>query len=585
MKAYLLAMFLIVLAVPSYAKITETKTVCGLTDCYSLFDSSADLTAVVGNKATPVNGIWDYGKFLTKKGTINNTVIEVMGKNTIKISGTIAAGSHNLFGFSILGDESNLNSTWWNSSFGSYLTVIKNFTDTVPCILYPVNGTNGINTANLITGGLQQKNGYDTAFIYSDNLTENTRWFMASYNDLNYTYGNNTAKTTLFLLYNGTDITDTAMYIASPTASYLRNISFANIFSCVPTLTHYYEFAGTTNDAFNYVLTGDSPMSPVGAIYNASGMYGYGVSFVNGQYFITAALSSPIAGKNVAGMSAWVVPRSQLMGDVMGIVPTSGGCIDECFWIESQVPIGSDTARLGCGLDTNSGGGMAVSYKVTLGAWTHIFCNKNTTHISIYLNGVMVNSSANSGTWASATRPLSVGSHPNNYGVGTATVDSVKFYNTNQTDAYILAEYNARYGLYFGNMTTNPPPSINYNVSFFPPTPEDNLTTGFDLVYVFNVSAFSTVGYNLSLEMNGVNHSLTAVNNFSSYIPTLSGATVYSYIGYIIYSGNINRTERRTLILSGMTQTELDARFKITDLTNLLLIFAVFGLLYMLVRH
>jgi hypothetical protein len=588
MRTYLLAVFLIVLAVPALAKITEISTSCGITDCASVYSISADIPAIsIGIKKTIENGLYDYGIFNVKRGMINNTVIEITGKNTIRISGTIPAGSKNLFGFSFMGDISHLNSTWWNSSFNSYLPVIVNFTDNVACILYPVNGTNGINTAALVAAGLMRPDSFDTAFIYADN-TETSRWVMPSYRDGNTTYGNNSAKTTLFLMYNGTDLTNTSMYIASAGAVYLRNVSYANIFGCNAALKYYYEIEGKSADTFNFLSVGDTPMTANGgAIYNLSGLFGYGISYNGaGQYFMTAALTSPIQSSNSAAMSAWVLPRSQLAGDLFSIVPTAGGCVDECFWAESSVPVGADTARIGCGVDTNSGGGQVVSYAATLGQWAFLFCNKNTTHNSMFLNGVLVNTTTNAGTWAGATRPLTIGAHPNNYNTGSATIDTVKFYNAAQTPAYILAEYNARYGLYFGNVTTQPPVPVNCTISFASPTPDNNITLPLDSMDILiNATVHTTHTINVSIEISGTNYTLSYSNNNTNYAPALAAAHKYNYVIRISnLLGCINETETRIIIISGMTAAELASRFKISDLINMFLIIIIIGLFYVLLK-
>lgn len=128
MRYLFLVLLLILLAMPiTFAKVAEIKTTCGLLDCESYFIIDQDLTAMKGMKAsiTAVDSKstsnetmkYDYGDFLVEQGKLNNVVIEIIDKETIKISGKINGATQNLWGFSILGDDSHLHSTWWNSTW------------------------------------------------------------------------------------------------------------------------------------------------------------------------------------------------------------------------------------------------------------------------------------------------------------------------------------------------------------------------------------------------------------------------------------------------------------------------------------
>lgn len=117
--SYFFILFMFLLAMPTFAKITEISTNCDLSDCVSYFNIDRDLTAYVGTKASVdiQNSRYSLGDFINHIGSVNDVKIEIVDKYTIKISGSIDGASNNLWGFSLLTDYSHINSTWWNSSY------------------------------------------------------------------------------------------------------------------------------------------------------------------------------------------------------------------------------------------------------------------------------------------------------------------------------------------------------------------------------------------------------------------------------------------------------------------------------------
>lgn len=161
--SYFLIGFMILLAIPAYAKVTEISTTCDMFYCESYYNIDRDLSVYVGIKnIAEREGSYAYGEIVKHIGSINDVTVEITNKNIIKVSGYIEGGTDNLWGFSLLGDTSHLNSTWWNSSFyyrrnfiinGSYVKgnftnfpLLINITDNN--ISYFANGSKNIAFAN-----------------------------------------------------------------------------------------------------------------------------------------------------------------------------------------------------------------------------------------------------------------------------------------------------------------------------------------------------------------------------------------------------------------------------------------------------
>jgi len=121
----------------SHAKLSEIETKCDMFDCYTILETDFEMDSELTAKSYDVNIAEKKAlnpslkaEFNIPKETqgIKDMKIELMDKNTIKVSGTIKAGSKNLWGLSIFGDDSFMNSTWWNFTWWYYTNI--SFTET-----------------------------------------------------------------------------------------------------------------------------------------------------------------------------------------------------------------------------------------------------------------------------------------------------------------------------------------------------------------------------------------------------------------------------------------------------------------------
>ena len=123
-----------------------------------------------------------------------------------------------------------------------------------------------------------------------------------------------------------------------------------------------------------------------------------------------------------------------------------------------------------------------------------------------------------------------------------------------------------------------------------PPTPENDTSVGFDAIININITYnFSDVGpaQIVILSFGGVSYTEAVSGTEGSIIitPNLTSSTRILYFGTVnTTEGASNTTGTRVLIVSSMSQEEIDARFELDDLM-ILLLFVLVGLLtYALVR-
>jgi hypothetical protein len=125
-----------------------------------------------------------------------------------------------------------------------------------------------------------------------------------------------------------------------------------------------------------------------------------------------------------------------------------------------------------------------------------------------------------------------------------------------------------------------PPP--NYAVIFIPPTPANNATIGFNAPPTITISYYNAT--TATLEYNGVNYSLGA-SPASWTAPNLTAMTSVSFVARIqTMTGYTNQTERRIIIVSGMTQGELDSRLTAEDFITIGLVIIIILFFYFLLR-
>lgn len=124
------------------------------------------------------------------------------------------------------------------------------------------------------------------------------------------------------------------------------------------------------------------------------------------------------------------------------------------------------------------------------------------------------------------------------------------------------------------------PPEVMISISFISPTPPDGDSVGFDYAFLVNLSIINNTPVSISLDVNGVNTTITPLSTFYVFNPPISGGTVYTYIGWLNGSTAYNHTEPRTLVVSTYTSEELASRFGSDDLGLILLFVLLVVLVY-----
>jgi hypothetical protein len=192
----------------------------------------------------------------------------------------------------------------------------------------------------------------------------------------------------------------------------------------------------------------------------------------------------------------------------------------------------------------------------------------NGTHIYGYLNDQNVCNDTSPGTgWHPGIKVFTDA----NYDI---YIDSIKLYKEG-----VIAPTLA-FGSEIENITAIP----NLTIAYVSPTPDDNVTIGFDYNVVINVS-FSNGSPILKIELTEgsdppVNYTQTDLGNYVEFRPNITSGKVYSYVGIITEGSSEERTEVRTMKVSALTQEQLDEGLGGADIQyDLLLLFIILGTL------
>lgn len=214
--SYFLIGFMILLAIPAYAKVTEISTTCDIFDCVSYFNIDSDLSAIKDYKANidTKTSKYAYGDFIIHAGSVKDVKIEIVDKNTIKIYGSIEGASNNLWGFSILTDYSHINSTWWNSSYQYKIPI--NISNTYGNLVnYPVNisfTSANVNYSKMLSSGCDLR--------FTDNLSNLLNHYIETWN----ASGTTSVWVNVSSLLNNTNTT-VYMYYGNSSATCTGNVS------------------------------------------------------------------------------------------------------------------------------------------------------------------------------------------------------------------------------------------------------------------------------------------------------------------------------------------------------------------------
>ena len=542
----IIAVFMLVVAVqPVMAYITEEKTVCGLFDCSTTFSIDKDLTAVLGSQFPVRDNQYPLGQFLEHKGKIRDINIEILDKSHIKVSGKIEGASSNLWGFTILGDESHLNSTWWNSSF-SYKAEINISNLAGDLYNYEVNITLDENTLGNFSW---ERNGADVRFYngsevelyhFNDPYTWNATTKTASF-WINVTYLKNNTNNTIFIYYGNA----TAVTTSDPDHVFQEwiNETDAGDFACD---NHFY----AADDSGELKVYNDDTGAD---------------KFCR----LTVNHTAPF-------IAEWYLKSNDVATD--GTVYGHGATDDTKAYLNLRGP------KHGRENDLANFDGSSVTDIYT--SWKHATYYKvvsvatDTTDFYLY--------TPNYTAIASLADEAQVGSPSGNVNQIFIGDGATNTYRMSLSIRYIMVRQYASIEpvIYIGSEESNLPASY-FNGSFVNPTLTNGTVLGFDNTsFIINISISNNteVSY-IVLEFDGTNITGTIQGNYAEFTPDLTAGTVATYRGYINSSSASNATETRYLVISTFTESERDDQFSLDELTPYLLLVLVGIIVFTLIKR
>lgn len=497
------------------AKVTEIKTLCGLDSCTSVYSiTGAPLSSAQG-KSYNMDTIsaasnWPLGKLVIKEGSIRDMTITITGLATFNITGHIRPGSKNLFGFSIAGDDSHLNSTWWNSLYPFRFPInCSNMTAGAPFV---VNGTTGFSINNNVqvvwtNCGINNNGGLSVYFVNS------TAWVIAN---------------------------DTG---AVPWETERGNITSNNASGVWDSNYKGVWHLGLSANGTNLNASDSTTNGYTGAIasdtYNATGKIGGAAWNINGGSidignqagldFTTAytleGCYSPEYAVNPASGSDGAILSKNAAGSYNGYIFLTGS--------------GSTTRTLAVFINGGTRNSVAPSF--TNGKYSCVAVTWNGTHISTYQNGTLISLDAYNVAPVSSASNFKIGRYTDFTTLGD--IDEVRASNIARSAAVITQNYeNTRATPGFGNLLTYEtiPPTPCY-IIFVAATPSNNTADGWDIPITIStyINGSSGTAY---IEFDGVNYSTPTTGG--NLTPVIMAGHKYSYIGYTLGPSN-NLTERR----------------------------------------
>ncbi len=545
----------IALATPSVAEITEIETVCSMFECYSIFSIDRDIKAIegysykiIGETKKDEGRSYAYGDFIIHKGNIKDLEIEILKGNQIKVSGQIGGSTKNHWGFSLFDDRSQLHSIWWNSNYD----LCANWT------IEEINGTTRVMQPVIFNAtGLENKTDNSADFRIINQPCFNLG------SPLQYEILSNTSES----VYFATFINASANANTSYSFYWSNNTPVTAVDN--PHLFHYANNGTTTwisNDGDTIVSLNSANES---LQFTPGGNNAWNSTAIpdtaTGKLYTTAKMV--IMAKNFIGFS---------------VLDNRGGG----FSYQNHVAwIRADSTNWLCVDDS----GNQVITTANLDQWYLITINSTIPNLTASAG----NEAGINNNWISCGRYEGGGSGVDSaealgFNANIAKAQYKDIFSSNTSfNAYIAPLFMTMKGLEF-----RPPADVEYRVELVNPTPEHNITIGFDTDVIINLSAnISGIGIStFKLEWNGVNISKADMGNYTEYrkadIENISSGNQYTYVGWVSTGVGENSTETRTLSISVFSQSELDAGIGGRINWGIILLFVVVSVLvYALIRH
>lgn len=547
-------LFLICLAYPINATITEARTECDLFDCCSWFSIDADLSLLSGQEYVVSKNTFTYGEIREHIGDVKNLRVSVVNDHTIKVCGNIGGATTNLWGFSFLGDDSHLNSSWWNSTWNT----CKNITLEEKNGVARVNEIIDINVSSIvftddgelrvIEGACQESQNVTIAYEILENSSSSVRIVFFANASAN-------ANTTFAVYYNATGSVDEGsselfyMYEPFDDAEY------------------------TTNPAW---FINDGTWSATGGFLNHTGGSTVdSISDMNQTVYLNKV--NITAYWKMTGTRLTYIHFSNKTNEAGNYYPDFGYDIycdapNEGFAFykgdDSHTQVNQTSQDADC---HNSQFRAVYMTRINTGYW-EIYNDSQ--------DGLLL-LTAQDTTYPEFQYITFVG--------------YVDLGGEHKLDDFFLSQYPFRIytnpldvtlgGVEHYPVTT---PTAG-NCTFVEPTPSDGVFVGWDYNAVINMTFDNNSASIVVIEWDGVNRTPDVIgSNYTHLTPNsslFSGGHVYSYIGYV-YAGNFsNNTGRRSINVSYFSTSEIAHRLDAQDLGIILIFIVLIGMFIFLVRR
>jgi hypothetical protein len=174
-------------------------------------------------------------------------------------------------------------------------------------------------------------------------------------------------------------------------------------------------------------------------LHTSSGYFGKALSFDGSNDYIQVQNSNEL-NPNYITVSAWIFPNTDKL-----LVQSSGMIVKKISWANNQgyfMEWRNDTKSVAfyIGNGTNWKYIVSSSNSVPLNEWTYVTGTYDGSYVRVYINDALNVSASNSGTIASSTDNLRIGAESISYKRFNGTIDEVRIWNRNLSQAEIQAE-------------------------------------------------------------------------------------------------------------------------------------------------
>jgi prepilin-type N-terminal cleavage/methylation domain-containing protein len=195
---------------------------------------------------------------------------------------------------------------------------------------------------------------------------------------------------------------------------------------------------GDSNAGYQYLIFSQNGDVLPGNMHNAiwvDGLTGQAVAFNGVNSYVLVPHSTDFKLTTQVSMEAWVYAGDQKTAKIIEKGDWDGQGIGQDKWQGWQADIVTADGKK-YSIDWGQG-------RPALNTWYHIAYTYDGSALSLYVNGVQVNSVAVSGSLKVNSRPITIGSDAGTQKFFNGTIDQARIYSSALTADQILAHYNA----------------------------------------------------------------------------------------------------------------------------------------------